>query len=451
MPAASGCVEGSAAYDPLGRRDEHGAHSCAGNGGAPPVGSRSRVSSRLRIQRAASAASRRDDAADDHGRQGKCAMNVLHVVPRLSVGGILTLIDTLPASDLSISHDLLAIFGANTADWKPTASLSTSCLGISLEHYSEVDHISRLVQQEIEAGHYDIITTHHCFADIYALPAARKAALPAIRMVHGISQATWENPASRTVVQQEWDPHIRQLELALESDTVRTIAVSSQIERTLISYGIRHDTISVVSPGVNIDLPMIAPASLGNSVDLRLRIAYFHRLEPVKNPFSLIPIVKALQHKGVTPRIFLPESGSCLRELRHKIVTNALVDCFSFIPATYPIASRLDAMDVFLLTSHSEGAPISVLEAMARGIPPICSNVGDLSNIISHGSTGYLFEPHNILEIADYMHLLALSKSLRTKMGFAAQQAVRNHYSATKFRHEVFRIFQLVKRGIPDD
>ncbi|WP_242945890.1 glycosyltransferase [Anaerobranca californiensis] len=62
--------------------------------------------------------------------------------------------------------------------------------------------------------------------------------------------------------------------------------------------------------------------------------------------------------------------------------------------------------DLFAFPSYREGLPVSLMEAMASGLPIVCSNIRGNSDLIEDGKGGYLIEPDNLNEIRDILYLL---------------------------------------------
>lgn len=83
------------------------------------------------------------------------------------------------------------------------------------------------------------------------------------------------------------------------------------------------------------------------------------------------------------------------------------------------IPDLLAAADVFLLTSISEGIPLTIIEAMAARLPVVSTNVGGVQEIVLHGQTGLLSPAGNDELIAEHLHTLANDRPFRGKMGEA--------------------------------
>jgi glycosyltransferase involved in cell wall biosynthesis len=85
---------------------------------------------------------------------------------------------------------------------------------------------------------------------------------------------------------------------------------------------------------------------------------------------------------------------------------------------------------VFVLPSRNENFPVSVLEAMAAGLPIVSTTVGGIPDMVRNGLEGYLVEPGEIAGLADAVGRLLSSRSLRLQMGGAAQRRIAASFSS---------------------
>jgi glycosyltransferase involved in cell wall biosynthesis len=81
-------------------------------------------------------------------------------------------------------------------------------------------------------------------------------------------------------------------------------------------------------------------------------------------------------------------------------------------------------MDVFVLPSHAEGVPKSVIEAMALGKPVVTTTVGSIPDLVEDGVTGLLVAPRDPDALADCLVRLVRDAALRDRLGRAARQQV---------------------------
>ena len=91
------------------------------------------------------------------------------------------------------------------------------------------------------------------------------------------------------------------------------------------------------------------------------------------------------------------------------------------------LLSYYDQADIFILPSRSEGTPKVILEAMARGVPIIASNVGGVGEMVEDGVTGLLVPPED--EEAVFNAVIKMIEEPETYHSYrvAANEHVRNH------------------------
>jgi glycosyltransferase involved in cell wall biosynthesis len=88
----------------------------------------------------------------------------------------------------------------------------------------------------------------------------------------------------------------------------------------------------------------------------------------------------------------------------------------------------LGAMDLFALSSLSEGLPITVLEAMCASLPVVATNVGALPELVEEGVTGFLVEPKDIGGLADRFSRLYQRRELARDFGMTGRRKVEREF-----------------------
>ena len=107
--------------------------------------------------------------------------------------------------------------------------------------------------------------------------------------------------------------------------------------------------------------------------------------------------------------------------------------------------------DVFVLSSASEGMPVSVLEAMAVGLPVVGSRVGGVPELVVDGETGLLIEPHDPDELAAAIDRLLADSEVRRQMGEAGRERTQGRFALDSFRRAHVELYsrELARRGLP--
>jgi len=139
------------------------------------------------------------------------------------------------------------------------------------------------------------------------------------------------------------------------------------------------------------------------------------RLHEVKNQAMLIRAVAELLETGKQVHLVLAGWGELendLRQLAHKLGTGQNVH---FLGLQDNVNLILNGMDVFTLTSFSEGCSNVIQEAMFAGKPVVATNVGGNPELVCPGETGLLVESDNSHELAQRLSELYDQKELREK------------------------------------
>ncbi|UCE24393.1 MAG: glycosyltransferase [Candidatus Zixiibacteriota bacterium] len=110
------------------------------------------------------------------------------------------------------------------------------------------------------------------------------------------------------------------------------------------------------------------------------------------------------------------------------------------------VGRLLNLIDVFVLSSISEGHPLSVVEAMAAGKPVVATNVGGLPEIVDQGETGYLVEPGDSSTLAEKLCLLLRNSDLRERMGHRSRELARRRFSLETMMTGYEKLYQEASR-----
>ena len=92
------------------------------------------------------------------------------------------------------------------------------------------------------------------------------------------------------------------------------------------------------------------------------------------------------------------------------------------------MADILRASDVFVLSSRWEGNPMSVMEAMAAGLPVVSTGVGGVPELVQHGATGLLVPAGDAHALAEAMVQIGRKATLRAAMGEVARQTALERF-----------------------
>ncbi|MGQ9503345.1 MAG: glycosyltransferase [Thermogutta sp.] len=251
-----------------------------------------------------------------------------------------------------------------------------------------------------------------------------------------------------------WKPHriFANRLLLRRSDIV--IAVADSVKRAVISKeGIASKRILVIPNGID-PAPYFAAAANREAIRRQLGLAdndvaiiQVARLDPLKDHDTAITAVEQLAHDRV--RLLIVGDGPEETRIRHRVKQSAIRERFRLLGYRRDIPNLLAAADIFLLSSVSEGLPVTILEAMAAALPIVATDVGDVSKAVADGTTGFLVPPRHPEALAKALERLCASPQLRRQFGQAGRDLLMAQFTE-KMMHTAYRkLIEDVLQGIP--
>lgn len=152
-------------------------------------------------------------------------------------------------------------------------------------------------------------------------------------------------------------------------------------------------------------------------------------LRPEKNHEMFLEVARRVRNAHSDVRFLIVGDGRRRNELEAMAVELLPADAVKFLGSRPDVPELLSLFDVFLLTSHMEANPVSILEAMACGKPVVAPRVGSIPETIAHGQTGLLFEPGDSAAAAELVLGLLAEPTGRERIGTAARRWVVAHGS----------------------
>jgi glycosyltransferase involved in cell wall biosynthesis len=298
----------------------------------------------------------------------------------------------------------------------------------------------------LACNRYDVIHTHLIGANVLTAPLA---ALYRVRVLFHHDQ-THDDVREHSLVH-------RCLDTIANRMNHQIIAVSSSIRDFLCQKeNISTDKISVIYNSV--DLLRFSPKRNPRAQEEArhkwclpteaLLVGGVGRLHYQKN-FELFLEVAAGVCARLPQALFViagegPE-WTALVEISRKLGIASRVRFLGFVK---DMPEFYQGIDLLLLTSHFEGTPLTVLEAMAMGNPVVVSQVDGAKEVLEDGQGGILVPPGNKDAFTKEVYRLLRDRSLRQRLSQAGQEKIRRHFSAEAMVRQVEALYlQYLENG----
>ncbi len=216
----------------------------------------------------------------------------------------------------------------------------------------------------------------------------------------------------------------------------RAIAVGEAVRQALLqNEGLPPDRVSVIYNGV--DLTRFDPfAPLRDSVRQELRLAaddfvliQVARLDYLKDHGTALRTVSLLRSAGLPLKLLIVGDGPERSKIEQQHAELQLGDSVQWLGQRKDIPRLLQAADVLLLTSTSEGIPLTLIEGMAAGLPIVATDVGGVAEVVEQGTTGLLARSGNPDQLAAQIRRLLSEPELRVRYGQAGRQRAEQLFS----------------------
>jgi len=152
------------------------------------------------------------------------------------------------------------------------------------------------------------------------------------------------------------------------------------------------------------------------------------RLDPVKDLETLLRAV-AIARRTTPVQLAIAGDGPEREKLAVLARDLGIADEVAFLGFRDDAVRLYAAADMFVLSSITEGMSLSMLEAMAAGLPVVATNVGGNSQVVREGETGLLVAPRDPAALAAAICRLSTDAGLRSRMGAAGRERVEQHFS----------------------
>jgi glycosyltransferase involved in cell wall biosynthesis len=250
----------------------------------------------------------------------------------------------------------------------------------------------------------------------------------------------------------------RRLERRFARVSDALIAVSPEVKDDLVRLDVAPaDKISVIRLGLDLSGRICAKPEQGRAVrerfgipQDRFLIGWLGRMTEIKRVGDLLSALAVLRSRGVDADLMLVGDGPLREELEQSAQGLGIADACHFAGFSEQVSAFLGAFDAVALTSANEGTPVTLIEALAAEVPVVSTDVGGVSDVVQHGSSGFLVPAGDVDSIARSLELLATSADLRRSFGRAGREYVLPRYSVPRLVNDVDSLYRsLLQEAAP--
>jgi glycosyltransferase involved in cell wall biosynthesis len=308
--------------------------------------------------------------------------------------------------------------------------------GVELVALLKADGFSATTLRTL-AGHIrewktDVVHTHNPLVNHYGAMAARLGgARVAVSTIHGIS--TLDMPG--------WAKGLFWASCLI---TDRLVGVCPVVRETLRSrYVLPTKKTIVINNGIELARFLSVKPRLA---DGRFVFGTVGRLVPVKDHRRLLEAFAIVLSTHPHCRLEILGEGELKEELEEHARALGVSESVCFRGFSREIPEFLSQLDVFVMSSLSEGLPLAVLEAMAAGLPIVATGVGGVVHLVEDAGCGWLSPPAHAAALARAMRQ-AIETESRAALGEQGRAAVLRDYSVAKMTADYENLFRQLLNG----
>lgn len=369
-------------------------------------------------------------------------MNIVHLMASPFFGGpeqqVLGLTGPLPAHVRTIfltfaERGLAKPF----ADRAAAEGLETIKLRANAPHFIRA---AAEIAEHLRRCRADALFCHGYKPDIIGWFAARRVGVPVASVAHGWTAATWNvcvNEMLDRLVMHGMDCIV--CVSAAQAARVRRAGVPSSRIR-VIRNAVATEPFDKPEPHYRKKLhdlfswrPEVVVGAVG-------------RLSREKGFDQFIDAAALVRQKHPDTGFVLFGDGPLRATLANRIAARQLDGSFVLAGFRTDAARFVPFLDVSVLSSHTEGLPTVVMEAMAARVPVVATAVGGTPEVVVDGVTGYLVPPHNVAALAGRISDLLADHTARRRMGEAARRRIEDEFIFPRMSKQYLQLFEELSR-----
>lgn len=268
-----------------------------------------------------------------------------------------------------------------------------------------------------------LVHTHNTRALLYAGPAAWLARVPhVVHTRHGQRYGA----SRRATAAFCWATRLAH----------RVVCVSEDSARLSVQEGVSAKRICTVWNGIDVTrFSYRGPCPGGPAVMVG-------RLSPEKDVGTLLEAFAVARKSDPAFRLEIAGDGACAEELEARARALGIADSVSFLGEVRDVPALLARASMFVLSSLTEGISLTLLEAMARGLPVVATRVGGNAEVVCDGETGWLVPARAPADLAAAMLRVRADAEQAERLARAGRKRVEERFDARRMVRDYESIYR---------
>jgi L-malate glycosyltransferase len=352
-------------------------------------------------------------------------MNIVHIADSMQVGGAETLIALLCRLQRTQGHgpSVYCLYDIGAIGER----LEAEGFDVTLHRPPTFIGLMRSLYRAFKRSKPDVVHCHNATAAIVGAIPARMAGVTSVVVTrHGLVGPPYSL--------------CRELKFAVASrfcDWV--IAVCEESRRNLLAapFAARNRIVRVYNGG-----PAVSTNGMTSALKTGFTLLHVGRLSPAKDQESLLRAFALAKCHVPDLQLWIVGDGplrSRLQELTHELGVGTATQFFG---EQTDVAPFYVAADLFVMSSVSEGLPMSLLEAMAAGLPSVVTDVGGMGEVARLSGSAVSVPASNYKALADAIRGAAENRCGLAHLRGAARRCYQQNWTSVQTANEYIRLYK---------
>src|SRR5580658_3118092 len=351
-------------------------------------------------------------------------LHVAHVVDSMEMGGAEKLTATLCRLQRERGHtaSVHCLYGIGVLG----EGLRAEGFEVVLHHPSAFFSLMRSLYTSFRRSRPDVVHCHNATAAIIAAFPARRAGVRTVIVTrHGLVKPPYQIR--------------RELKFALASrwcDWIVAVCEGTRTNLLAAPFAARDRIIHIYNGASAADVRAVPRPKNG------FTLLHVGRLAPAKDQATLLQAVALTRRQHPDVRLWMIGDGPLEVSLRKLSDELGLNECVIFFGEQADVSPFMLAADLFVISSITEGLPVSLLEAMSVGLPAVVTDVGGMGEIARLSGAITLVPSSDPVRMAEALCNAAAGRQKLPKLGQLASHCYEQYFRPERMFEDYMTLYQ---------